>query len=78
MSFNVGNLIFEIMQNFVGFTSKLYDVVNYQVDITWISKILSFFGANVDLPTNISLLGIIGSISAVALVVIIIYNIFKL
>lgn len=78
MSFNVGNLIFEIMQNLIGFTSKLYDVVNYQVNIEWISKILSFFGANIDLPNSISLIGIIGSVSAVALVVIIIYNIFKL
>lgn len=78
MTFNIGEFIFNIIKILKDLASKLYDVVNYQVNIEFINKIMSFFGSDLDIPNSISLLSIIGSLGAVTLVVLIIYNIFKL
>lgn len=78
MSFNIGEFMFTIMTILRNLVSKLYDVINYQVDITFVAKIMEFFKSDIAIPESISLLSIIGGISAVALVAIIIYNIFKL
>lgn len=78
MSFNVGELMFNIIKILKDLTQKLYEVVNYQVDITFVTKVMDFFGASLQLPNTISLISLIGGVSAVTLVIIIIYNIFKL
>lgn len=78
MNFNVGDLMFSIIKTLVDLPSKLYTVLTYEVDISWITKIFSFFNAEVGLPENISLWSMFATIGAVALVGIIIYNIFKL
>ena len=75
---NIGSFMYNVLQILVGLPSKLYSMLTYEVDISWISKILSFFDAEINMPNTISLLALIGSVSAVVLVGIIIYNIFKL
>ena len=75
---NVGSLMYTILRLLVDLPSKLYTMLTYEVDISWLSKILGFFNAKVNMPNTISLLAVLGSISAVVLVGIIIYNIFKL
>lgn len=78
MAFNVGEFMYRIIIILKDLANKLYEVINYQVNIKFVTKILDFFNVTIELPEQISLLSIIGSISAVTLVVIIIYNIFKL
>lgn len=75
---NVGDFMYSVLKILIGLPSKLYTMLTYEVDISWLSKILGFFNANINIPNSISLLALIGSISAVVLVGIIIYNIFKL
>ena len=74
---NVGSFIYQVLRILVGLPSKIYEMLTYEVDISWLSKILGFFGAETNIPNTISLLALLGSISAVVLVGIIIYNIFK-
>lgn len=78
MTFNVGNLIYQIINILVALPQKLYDVINYPVPMKWLNDLLSFFNVNIGIPETISLIAIVGSIGAVTLVAIIIYNIFKL
>ena len=74
---NIGYFIFTISKNLMQLGTKLYDVFTTDVDISWVSKILSFFNSSVSLPETISLSYILGGISAIALLGIIIYNVFK-
>lgn len=78
MNFNVGNLLFTISKGLVDITQKLYDALTYNISIDWLNKILKFFGANINLPASINLLWIFTGASAIIIVTIIIYNIFKL
>ena len=75
---NVGTFMYNILRLLVGLPAKLYEALNYQVSISWLNKIMSFFNADLNLPDNISLFAILGTIGAGTLVIIIIYNIFKL
>ena len=75
---NVGNFIFNIARNLMDLGSKLYDMFTYEVSISWVSKIMSFFGSSTALPETVSLSFLIGGASAVVLLGIIIYNVFKL
>lgn len=75
---NVGTFMFNILRLLVELPSKLYEALTYQVSIKWLDKIMSFFGADLGLPESISLLAILGTIGGGTLVIIIIYNIFKL
>ena len=78
MNFNVGSLIFDTIKIITGLGSKLYEMLNYPVSLGFLSKMLDFFNINLDLPDTISLITIIGSLGAGAIIIIIIYNIFKL
>lgn len=75
---NIGDFLLKILRLLVELPTKLYEALNYEVSINWLSKLLKFFGADVGLPEYVSLIGILGTISAVTLVIVIIYNIFKL
>lgn len=77
MTFNLGELMFNIIKILKDLASKLYDVINYQVDISFVRKTIEFFGGSTDMPNTISLLAIVGGIGVATLVGIIIYNIFK-
>ena len=74
---NIGDFLLKILRLLVELPTKLYQVLNYGVSIKWLSRIFNFFGADIGLPDYVSLLGILGTVSAVTLVIIIIYNIFK-
>lgn len=75
---NVGQFIFTISKALMDLGTKLYEVFTYPVNISFVSKILAFFGSDLGLPESISLSYILGGIGAVALLVLIIYNVFKL
>lgn len=76
---NVGTFMFNVMQSLMKFATTLYEVFTTEVDLTWLGKILGFFGVNsLNIPNSISLMWILGSASAIVLLGFIIYNIFKL
>lgn len=74
---NIGDFLFKILRLLVELPNKLYQMLNYEVSIKWLSKIFNFFGAEIGIPDYISLIGVLGTVSAVTLVIMIIYNIFK-
>ena len=74
---NMGAFFFEITQYIISLTSKIYSILNIQINISFVSSILSFFGSSAEIPTTISLLSIISTLGATGLLAIIIYNIFK-
>lgn len=74
---NIGNFLFEISKALMGLGTKLYDVFTTSVSIKWVSNILSFFGASVELPETISLSWILSSAGAFVILALIIYRIFK-
>lgn len=75
---NVGYFMYSIMRMLMDLGSKLYEAFTHEVDISFINKIMNFFGSNLEIPDTISLSYIIGGASAVVLVVLIIYSVFKL
>lgn len=75
---NIGHFMFDIARKLMELGGKLYDMFTYQIDISFVSKMLSFFNASIEIPKTISLSYIIGGMSGVILIGLIIYNIFKL
>lgn len=75
---NVGTFMYNVIRLLVALPSKLYEALTYQVSINWLNKILSFFNVELNLPSDISLWAILGTVGGGTLVIIIIYNIFKL
>lgn len=75
---NIGTFMFNVLKILVSLPSKLYEALYYQVSIKWLSKIINFFGAEIDFPSSVSLIALLGVIGGGTLVAIIIYNIFKL
>ena len=78
MDINIGHFIYTIIRAVMNLGQKLYDMFTYQVDITFVSKLLGFFKADIALPETISLSYILGGMSAVVLLGLIVYNVFKL
>lgn len=75
---NIGSFIYSIINTLLDLGRKLYQLFTMQVSITWVRDILSFFGANIDgLPNEISLYWVLTSASALTILVLIIYRIFK-
>lgn len=74
---NIGYFIWDIGQHILTLGTKLFDVFTMEINISWVSNIISLFGGSVNLPENISLYWILGSASAVTLLAIIIYRLFK-
>lgn len=78
MDINIGSFIYSIIRSVMNLGQKLYEMFTYQVDITFVSKLLGFFKADIAIPESISLSYILGGMSAVVLLGLIIYNVFKL
>lgn len=74
---NIGQFMFNISKALMGLGQKLYDLWTMEISISWVKSILKFFGASIDLPESISLSWILGSASAVIILVLIVYRIFK-
>lgn len=74
---NIGYMFYEICQALLGLGQKLVDVFTAEISIKWVKNILNFFGGSVDLPDTISLLYIITGGSAILILTIIIYRLFK-
>lgn len=77
MTFNVGDFMWSIITILINLTQKLYDAINYEVSIKWLKNALKLIGVSLDIGDTISLIGIIATLGAGALIIIIIYNIFK-
>lgn len=75
---NVGHFIFTIARSLMDLGTKLYELFTTQVDISFVNKILSFFGSSMDIPNTISLSYLLGGASVTLLLALIIYNVFKL
>jgi len=74
---NIGSLLYDISTYLLNLGSKLYEVFTTEVSIKWVKDLLNFFGTSVDIPNNISLYYILSGGSAIFLLAIIIYRIFK-
>lgn len=77
MTFNVGDFMWKIISILINLTQKLYDTINYEVSIKWLKNALKLIGVSLDIGDTISLIGIIATLGSGALIIIIIYNIFK-
>lgn len=73
----MGGLFYEISIGVMEMSKKIIDMLSMQINISFVNSVLRFFGGNIELPTQISLLSILTSLGAGALLVILIYNIFK-
>lgn len=74
---DISAMLVSLLKGITSLGQKIYDVINYSVDISWVGDVLNFFGAEVSFPDSVSLLGLIFSIGAIPLAAIIIYSIFK-
>lgn len=75
---NIGHFMINIARSLMDLGSKLYEMFTKEIDISFVSKLLEFFKADIDLPQTISLSYILGGASAVVMLGILVYNIFKL
>ena len=75
---NIGYFIFSISKSLMELGNKLYQLFTYEIDISFVSKIMSFFGSNIDIPDTLSLSYLLGGASVVLLITLIAYNVFKL
>ncbi len=73
----MGAFFYDISIGIMELSKKIVDMLSLQVNISFVNSILKFFGGNIELPTQISLLSIITTLGAGALLIILIYNIFK-
>lgn len=74
---NLGSLLFSVGQALLGLGQKLYEAFTMEVDISFITKVMNFFGASVELPETISLYYILISGSAALIIGLAIYRAFK-
>ena len=74
---NIMQFVLLIGKALMDLGTKLYEAFNKEIDISWLSKILKTFGVSADLPETMGLSVILLSVSAGALVGLIIYNTFK-
>ena len=72
---NIGLFLFNIANSIMNLGSKLYDVLTQSVNISFISKILEFFGADLELPSEISLMWILTGGSVAVLLILIILKV---
>ena len=75
---NIGDFLLTIIRLLVELPKKLYQMLMYEVSLDWLSKFLSFFDISLNLPQSISLISILGTVGGATLIIIILYNIFKL
>lgn len=74
---NLGLLFINIMQRLTELGNTLYEVSIKNVDISWATKVLNFFGAEVNLPSNISFMYIFTGASSIVILSLMIYRLFK-
>lgn len=77
LNFNIGDFIWRIILILKDFSNKLYEVLTTEISMEWLQNIFDFFDIGVDIG-NLSLIGVLGTLSAGTLLFIIFYNIFKL
>ena len=73
----MGSFIFEVINYVIELSKKIYEMLNIQINISFISKFIDFFGGEISIPQTISLISIISTLGVTALLAIIIDNIFK-
>lgn len=67
-----GMFIFNISKSILELGEKLYTILNTSVNISFVSKIVDFFGGSVNLPSEISLIWLLTGGSVVVLAILII------
>lgn len=74
---DISSIIVSLLEGITTLGQKIYDILTYSVNIKWVSDVMNFFGAELTIPNEVNLLGLIFTIGAIPLAVIIIYSIFK-
>ena len=72
---NIGAFLFTTSKNIMSLGSKLYQLLTTSVNISFINDILSFFGSDLDLPNEISLMWILTGGSVAILLIFIILKV---
>jgi len=67
-----GMFIFNISKSILELGEKLYTILNTSVNISFVSKIVDFFGGSVNLPNEISLIWLLTGGSVIVLAILII------
>lgn len=69
---NIGLFLFNIGKSLLGLGDKLYAILTQSVNIAWVAKIVEFFGASLDIPSEISLIWILtgGGVVVIAILII--------
>lgn len=67
-----GMFIFNISKSILELGEKLYTILTTSVNISFVSKIVNFFGGSIDLPSEISLIWLLtgGSVVVIAILII--------
>lgn len=74
---NIGELLFEVSRAILGLGNRLLEIFTMEVNISWVKDIINFFGGNLNIPDTISLYYILTGGSAILLLTVIIYRMFK-
>lgn len=74
---NIGTFLYTTSKALMNLGTKLYEAFTMEVSLGWLTKLLNTLGVQNELPEYISMGYILVSASAVLLVVMIFYNIFK-
>lgn len=75
---DISSLIVTLLKGITGLGEKLYDALTYKVDLSWVTDVLGFLHSDLALPNEVSILGLLLSVGAIPLAIVIIYSIFKL
>lgn len=70
-----GMFIFNISKSILELGEKLYTVLNTSVNISFVLKIVDFFGGSVNLPNEISLIWLLTGGSVIVLAILIIVKV---
>lgn len=70
-----GMFIFNISKSILELGEKLYTILNTSVNISFVSKIVDFFGGSVNLPNEISLIWLLTGGSVIVLAILIIVKV---
>lgn len=67
---NFGNVLYDIINALLKFGTSITEFLSSKIDITKLLKVINVIGINTDaLPREISVLGLVGSISGTCLLV---------
>lgn len=72
-----GNFFYKVIKLLVDLPQKLYTMLTYKIDISLLQKVVKLFNSDLNVPSTLSLMEILGSLGGVILAFVLIYHLFK-